>query len=141
MEIYELTHVFFRYAGKVVHSPKSLGFFYSCYNAKQAVQYYSTQPGFRENKDAFSIKARQVTGKIVNDTIFEVVVYLHTEDYDFEVEIELGLYGDEITAQSKLHRYCYDNLPLLSIPNLVVEKIVNRCVVEKKEWIEGFSIS
>ena len=141
MVVFELTHLFFHDADGLVYSPKNLGLYYSCESVKQAVQYYSTQPGFRENQDAFSVRERNVLGSIVHDTVFEVLVYLHTKNFEFETEIELGLYGDEVTAQNKLNMYCADNAPLGNIQDLIFEKIVNKCIVERKEWSEGFSIS
>ena len=141
MVVYELTHIFFRYEDEFVYSPKNLGLYYSYESVKQAVQYYSTQPGFGENQDAFSVRDREVSGDIVEDTVFEVLVYLHSENYEFETEIELGLYGDEATAQNKLNKYCRDNAPLVNAQDLISEKIVNKCIVERKGWSEGFSIS
>lgn len=141
MLIYELTHIFFRYEGEMVHSPKNLGLYYSYESVQNAIQYYSAQPGFCENQDAFSVRERNVIGNIVDNTVFEVVIYLHSEDYEFETEIELGLYGDECTAQDKLGKYCRENVQLVDAQNLVIEKIVNKCIIGRKEWQEGFSVS
>lgn len=141
MVVYELTHIFFRYADKLVYSPKNLGLYYSRESVKQAVHYYSTQPGFCDNQDAFSARERNVLGNIVDDTVFEVLIYLHSKDYEFETEIELGLYGDEVSAQNKLIKYCRDNASLVNSQNLIFEKIINKCIIERKEWPEGFSIS
>ena len=141
MAVYELTHLFFRDADGLVYSPKNLGLYYSYESVKQAIQYYSTQPGFCENLDAFSARERNVLGNIVHDTVFEVLVYLHSENFEFETEIELGLYGDEDTAQNKLNVYCRDNIQLLDAKKLVAERIVNKCIIERKEWPDGFSIS
>ena len=140
MVVYELSHIFFRCANKLVSSAKNLGLYHSYESIKQAVQYFCTQPGFCENKDAFSIKERVVLGAVVKDIVYEVIVYLHTEDYEFEVEIELGLYGDEMDAQNSLAKYCIDNAPLVNVETLVVERIINKYTLERKEWIEGFSI-
>lgn len=141
MVVYELTHLFFRDTDGLVYSPKNLGLYYSYESIKQAVQYFSTKPGFCENQDAFSVRERNVLGNIVHDTVFEVFVYLHSENFEFETEIELGLYSDEVIAQNKLNMYCQDNAPLGNIQDLIFEKIVNKCIVERKEWSEGFSIS
>ena len=141
MVVYELTHLFFRDADGLVYSPKNLGLYYSYESVKQAVQYYSTQPGFCDNPDAFSARERNVLGNIVQDTVFEVLVYLHSENFEFETEIELGLYGDEVTAHDKLNVYCRDNAPLGNVQDLVFERIMNKCIVERKEWSDGFSIS
>lgn len=141
MVVYELTHVFFRYADELVHSPKALGLFYSYESVKEAIEYYSTQPGFCENQDAFSARERNVFGNIMDDTVFEVIIYLHSECYEFESEIELGLYGDEIAAKNELAKYCTENAPLVNAPKLISERIVNKRIVERREWSEGFSIS
>lgn len=141
MVVYELTHIFFRYADELIYSPKSLGLYYSYESIRKAVQFYSTQPGFRNNQDAFSARERNVSGNIVDNTVFEVLIYLHSEDYEFEAEIELGLYGDEATAQNKLNKYCSDNVSLINAEKIVVEKIVNKYIIEMKEWSEGFSVS
>lgn len=141
MVVYELTHIFFRDADGLVYSPKNLGLYYSYESVKQAVQYYNTCPGFCENQDAFSVRERNVLGNIIDGTVFEVLVYLHSENFEFETEIELGLYGDEVTAKNKLNMYCRDNAPLENAQGLIFEKIVNKCIIERKEWSEGFSIS
>lgn len=140
MIVYELTHLFFHYAGELVYSPKNLGIYYSHQDLAQAVRYYSTQPGFCDNQDAFSLRERNVSGAIVNDSVFEAIIYLHSEDFKFETEIELGLYGDEVTARNQLIKYCRDNSRLVNVQNLIVEKIVNKCIIGRKEWSEGFSI-
>lgn len=140
MVVYELTHLFFRDTDGLVYSPKNLGLYYSPQNVKQAVQYYSTRSGFYENQDAFSIRERNVLGNIIHDTIYEVLVYLHSENFEFETEIELGLYGNEVTAQNKLDIYCQENIALGNVPGLIFEKIVNKRIVNRKEWSEGFSV-
>ncbi len=50
-----------------------------------------------------------VFGSITDGTVFEAIFYLHSEDYEFEGEIALGLYGDEATAQEKRITYCAEN--------------------------------
>ena len=140
MVVYELKHIFFRYEGELVHSPKNLGLFYSYESAQKAIQYFITQPGFYENQDAFSIAERNVIGNIVYDTVYEVLVYLHSKDYEFEAEIWLGLFGDETIARNKLMLYCNNNTSLVNTTDLTSEKIVNKCIIERKEWSEGFSI-
>lgn len=141
MIVYELTHLFFRYEDELVYSPKNLGLYNSYDSANQAIQYFSSQPGFFENRDAFSVRERNVTGNIVDDIVFEVVVYFHSQKYELEAEIELGLFSDEGTAIGKLEDYCSHNALFVSRKDLIVEKIVNKCVLGKKEWIEGFSVS
>ena len=140
MIVYELRHIFFRSDDEVVYDPKDLGLYYSNESVRQAIQYYSTQPGFCDNPDAFSIREVNVAGSIVDDVVYEVVVYLHSADHEFEVTIELGHYGNEDAAQEKLNQYCTDNTLLINAKNLICEKMIGRCVVERREWSEGFTI-
>lgn len=140
MDIYELTHVFFRCEDDLIYSPKKLGLFYSYESAKRAVQYFITKPGFFENQDAFSARQRPVSGHIIDDTVFEAIIYIHSDDYTFEVEIELGIFGDEGTAQKKLTKYCAENSSLVNTQDFVLETILNKCFIEKLEWPEGFSV-
>lgn len=142
MVVYELTHLFCRHADELLASAKSLGFYPSFECVKQAIEYYSLQPGFCDNQEFFSAKERRVNG-IENDAtlleVLEVIVYIHSEDYEIETEIELGLFGVESAAQAALIKYCSENSTLLSAQNLIVEKIVNRRKIGKREWTEGFS--
>lgn len=141
MVVYELTHIFFRDEDGFVYSPTNLGLYYSYESVNQAVQYYKTCPGFCENQDAFSVKERNVSGNIIDDTVFEVLVYLHSADFEFEADVELGLYGDEVTAKNKLDTYCKYNASLENVQGLIFEKIVNKCIIGRKNWVDGFSIS
>lgn len=140
MVVYELTHIFFRYEGDMVYSPKSLGLYSSYESAEQAIRHYRTLPGFCENPDGFSCRERTVLGNVTGGTIFEAIVYLHSENYEFEAEMELGLYGAEADAQGKVEKYCAENAPLVNSADIVAEKIVNPRIVDKLEWSEGFSI-
>ena len=140
MRVYELSHLFYQHRGEIVSSPKDLGLFYSYENASDAIRYYITQPGFCDNTDAFSIRAREVLGEIANDTVYEGSVYLHSSDYEYEFVAELGIFGDEISANRVVSEYCRDNQVLMHSPKLVVEKCVIKTSIEKREWLEGFSV-
>lgn len=140
MVLYELTHIFYRYNSKLIHSPKNLGLYFTLDNAKRAICYYNELPGFCDNRDAFSIRERDVSGECHNSCVFEAIAYLHSADYSFETEIELGLYADESAAQAKLNKYCLDNASIVHATDLVFEGIVNRCLIDGKQWAEGFDI-
>ena len=88
-----MTHLFYRFKDEPIYSPKGLGLYYSLESVRKAVEYFNTQPGFCDNQDAYSVRARDVVGDIANDFVFEVLVHIHSEDYEFETAIELGLYG------------------------------------------------
>lgn len=140
MIVYELTHLFYYHSDELFYSPKKLGFFSSYESTKQAIQFFLTLPGFQENSDAFSVRTRYVTGNVVDNAFFEVIIYLHTENYSFESEVELGLYSDRDSAQNELVKYCNENKSLINSGKFVVERIINNCFLEKKEWAEGFTI-
>lgn len=138
MIVYELTHMFFRCDGEIIFSPKQLGLFRSYNDAVNAIQYYKLQPGFNVNQDAFSIQDKPVVGAMVGNVVYEVLIYFHSEDYSSEAEIELGLYAEESDAQNVLSKYCKNNDALISATDMVVERIINRCIVGQKAWINGF---
>lgn len=140
MVLYELTHIFYRYHSELIHSPKGLGLYSTLENAKRAICYYNELPGFCNNRDAFSIRERYVWGETRNCCVFEAIVYLHSKDYSVETEIELGLYGDEPAAQAELQKYCFNNDSIVHAKDLVFEGIVNRCLIDRKNWAEGFDI-
>ena len=140
MTVYELRHLFFRCNNDIVCSTKCLGFYLSFESANQTLQHYYAKPGFSDNQDAFSIQERAISGRVSNKVIYEVILYLHTKDYEFETEIELGLYGSEVYAQDVLLRYCENNMWLMQAEDLIVEKIINKRVLDQKEWTEGFIV-
>ncbi len=140
MIVYELSHLFYRIDGSTIYSPKCLGVYASYEAARKEIAYFSTQPGFRDNTDAFSVRAVPVMGAVEQDIMFEALMYLHTEDYEFEANIDLGLYGDEQAAHEALQQYCLQNKQLLHTQGLVCEEIKNKCFLGKREWAEGFTI-
>lgn len=141
MIVHELTHFFSRRDGYLVFHPLGLGLYTSHNSIQQAIQHYITQPGFRNNPEAFSVRQREVKGFVEGPEIFEALVYFHTDDYEEEYCVELGLFGNETLANEALSTFVQDNSHLFNIPNLIAEKIVNRCVLDRREWDEGFSVS
>lgn len=139
MIVYELIHVFYYDMGDMVLSPKGLGFFETYASARDAIAEYKEKPGFCTNKKGFSLRSRVVEGELQDKTFYEVLVYVHTEDYEFEFEVELGLYGEETLAQKALSEYCLENHEFLTGHQFVVEKIINKCRIGRKEWVDGYS--
>lgn len=140
MVVYELYHLFFCCNSELVYSPKKLGLYYSYEIANNAMAHYIDQPGFSKSQDAFSIRERIVSGNIVNDKVFEALIYFHTADYEIEFEIELGLYGDENLAKREIAKYCKNNTTLVNSQSIICEKILDTYIINKREWEEGFSI-
>lgn len=140
MILYELRHLFFTQLGHAAHSPKTLGMFTSSEHVRDAIAYYLTQPGFRDDPEAFSVRTRNVSGELSEDAVFEAGVYLHSEDYDYEYVVELGLYGDEHEADSRVREYCKSNPSLVHSGRVVVEEFVQKHWLNRREWAEGFLI-
>ena len=140
MVLYELTHNFYRYGGEIVYSPKFLGLFMSHQCAQEAISFYKAQPGFSDNLDAFSIRHRNVIGHVIDGTVYEALIYLHSVDYSFEAEFELGLCADKSTAHGMVAQYMNENNSLLPGDDIFVEEIINTCIIDQLDWREGFSI-
>ena len=138
MKAYELTHEFCREGDEIISSRKSLGFFCSYRSAKDAIQYYSTISGFRDNLDAFSIRERFVCGDVLENVVYEASIYAHSEDYETEIAIEIGVYGNKDIAEKMLDQYCAENEAFVNAKDLIVEKIADRYIIGEKMWAEGF---
>ena len=139
MIVHQLTHFFHRVKGHLVFEPLVLGFYSSVDNVQKAVQYYISKPGFCDNTKAFSVRQLEVKGAFEGPGIFEVIVYFHTDDYEYEYTVELGLFGNEALAYEALTIFVHENRHLFDIEDLIVEKIVNYCILDQREWAEGFS--
>lgn len=140
MIVYELTHIFHRYNHHLIEETAGLGYYASMDSIRQAVPYYITQPGFCDNPEAFAVRQREVKGAVENRTFFEAMVYFHTEDYEYEHTFELGLFGSEAQAQEAVAVFCRENSVLFNFRELIAEEIVNRCILDRREWAEGFTL-
>lgn len=138
MKVYKLMHILYRWKDEVVVSPKDLGFYRSLKNAQDAIAYYNTCLGFRDNKDGYSITCHDIIGDVFDDTFYEVMAHFHDPDYDTEHTEYLGLFGDYNKAESVLAEYCNNNKSIFQIDGLDAEKIIGKCIIDKKYWEEGF---
>lgn len=138
MIVYDLCHITRRNGDSLFLEPLFLGFYSSYERVQSAIQHYVTQPGFRDDAKGFSIRRREVCGRVVDSTVYEAIVYFHSEDYELEYVIEKGLFGDEATARAVLDVYAEDNREMSVDPELVREDMVIRRSLNKREWEEGF---
>ena len=141
MTVYELEHLFVSEGGIFYFDPKGLGTYSTYENALEAIESYKKVPGFEANPNGFSVRERQVMGVIEPNILYEVLAYFHTEDFECEATVELGLYGSKQEAQKTLSQYCKRNSGLLGIDGMIAEKIINKVILDKMEWAEGFSNS
>ena len=140
MIIYELNHYFEYLNSEIVLSAKHLGYFVSYEEVENAIQFYRKSPGFCDNPNSFIIRRRYIQGDFKDNIIYEAIVYIHSEDYEIETEVELGLFGDFEAANDSLNNFRNDNNISLFVEGLSVEEISNKCILGKYEWQEGFMI-
>ena len=139
MIVYELTFFFHRLKGFLVVEPFSLGLYSSFDSIQLAKKHYISQPGFCDSPEAFSMRRRDVKGVVEHSEIFETLLYFHTKDYAYEYCIELGLYGNKRMAHEALSIFVKDNEHLFYVQDLIAEKIINRHILDKRDWEEGYS--
>lgn len=140
MYVYNLTHNFFPVDSEEVYSIKDLGHCSDKRSCSEAIKYYITRPGFCDNVSGFTIRRREVAGEVKNNTFYEAMVYVHTEDYEYEHDIPLGLFAEKNDTDEAVEMFCADNEDYLANPHFVVEKIVNKCVLNKRHWESGFDV-
>ena len=139
MTVYELDHLFVSADGTFYCDPKGLGMYSTYENALRAMESYKKCPGFQENPNGFSLRERPVLGAEGKNALYEVLVYFHTEDFECETTVELGLYGSEREAGKALEQYCGQTERLLRLDGMIAEKIINKIILDKMEWAEGFT--
>lgn len=140
MIVYELMHLFHYENDLLFVAPISLGFYSSLASAQDAISYYLTLPGFAQNPHSFLTKQRTVATSLCVTELYEALIYYHTKDYEGEYSVELGLYTDESTAQEAILLYNQNNKQFICPAQLYKEEIINKCILDKKEWSEGFAI-
>ena len=142
MIVYVLTHLFYKeYDGNFVYSPKTLGYFISYENVVDAIKRYKKLPGFYENPDAFCTTQVAVAGNIEErGIIYEAMINVHSDDYEFDCGIDLGLWGNRKDAEMSVSVFCKENESFMTMKNPVPEIIINRCFVDNMYWSEGFDI-
>jgi len=140
MFVYELNHNFYTVEGEEVYSVRDLGHYSDKKICREAIKYYITRPGFCNNVNGFTITRREVVGAVKNNTFYEAMVYVHTEDYEYEHDIRLGLFAEKYDAEETVEIFCSDNTEYLGNPHFIVEKIVNKCELDKMYLEAGFDV-
>ena len=96
--------------GEKVHDTKLLGFFSSEKKCKEAIRFYSGQPGFKDYLNDFVIEEIEADIDDFNDAVGEFdkdVFYLAHEYYDGEYDYvtDLGYYSTRQMAEKGLLQY------------------------------------
>lgn len=141
MIVYELMHVYYLWENEPCGGCRELGFFSDLGRAKQAIDFYKSVVGYKDAPNAFTIRRRCV--EETNDCcgeLFEATVYAHDMDYEYEHDVELGLYSSREEAQRALKVFCAENQLLFEDSHLVIEEIVDRYIIDKRYCTEGFTV-
>lgn len=141
MTVFELTHFPVRnHGGELFFTPKDLGIYVSYEDVQEAIRYYNTQPGFRDMPTGYCIRRRSVIGECDVQVVFEAMAYFHSSDYEEEYSRELGLFAEEAEARHSMDTFRQDNAELLASGEFENELLVNRRVIGRREWAEGFVV-
>lgn len=116
---------------------KDVGHYSSKDEANQAIAFLRTQKGFCDAPDGFVVQRCQVeSGEETLEAVYEALAYYHTWDDKFEHEIPLGVFARESEAQARIRQFAEDNPAEVS--GVERELIVNRCVLNRVLWAEGY---
>lgn len=113
---------------------KGLGFYTSEETANLAIEYYKGVLGFSSYPEGFEIFPIPVSGETDFDTVY--VLWDMTDDsYDRSTtwtEFFLGAYSDPDDAEAHKQR--------IERTTQNRELVIDRCQLNKMEWLEGFSL-
>ncbi|MBE6038744.1 MAG: hypothetical protein E7218_06015 [Anaerofustis stercorihominis] len=140
MIVYELRHIYFVHKDEYVDSCRNLGIFSSSESVHEAIQYYNDRLGFCDNQKAYSIRRREVIGQVTDNIVYEALINPHTEDYEYDYGVELGLFGSESDAKAAINVYVQDNIDFMSDGDVMRDCIVNRCMIDRTYCAEGFTV-
>lgn len=131
--VYHILH----FNKNVCGSTKDVGHYSSKEKANRAIAFLRMQKGFCDVPDGFVIQRCEVehSGEAL-EAVYEAVAYYHTWDYEFEDDIPLGLFAHESEAQERIRQFAEDNPEEIS--GVERELIVNRCVLNRILWAEGY---
>lgn len=132
MRCYEVCHI-----NDVSKEVKKIGYFSSLSSARSAIARLSEKPGFCEKKDSFVITQHNIAGSLPIETLYEALVYYHTNNYSFEYEIVVGIFASLQEAENAMREFKNTNSGFDA--EILVEQIVNRCVIDKANWSEGYT--
>ena len=131
MILYEVMYVY-----DECDTPFAIGFFSSRESALAIIDRLSKVSGFCDSPEGFYTLHREISGESCPEVIYEALVFFHTEDYNPEYNERLGLFLKEEDAEAAVEAYHEDNPQV--IPNVEAERVVNRWIIDRADFAEGF---
>ena len=131
MTIFEVKYVY-----DECGTPFGIGFFPSRECALVVIDRLSKVSGFRDSPEGFYMLRREIPCEKCPEVVYEALVYYHTKSYEFEDNERVGLFLLRKDAQSALQQFFADNPS--KIPNVKIERILNRRVIGRVNFAEGF---
>ena len=117
-------------------TPFGIGLFSSQESASAAIVQLREAPGFCDTPEGFYIIRREIPTESCPTEVYEALLDLHTDNYELDFGERLGFFLTREEALSALQQYHEDNPQ--EIPNVEAERIVNRYIIDKPDWAEGF---
>lgn len=137
MTLYKLFH---SYITKIVENEEYtssflLGFYDSLSYVESRIDYYKTQPGFKDHPDGFQIESYEFENDLTEVYYVDHEYYLPEEGCD--VITEIGLFATKKEAMQAVEYLRKENSSLFTFnaEGFVIEKYL----VNESMWIEGFS--
>lgn len=132
MEFYEVSFLYDEAEG-----PFEIGLFSSREAAAVTITELREAPGFCDTPEGFYLVRRPFPGDDCPAEVYEALIEFHTFDYALDHGERLGLFRTREEADEALRQYQTDNPQ--TIPGLIVERLVNRYVIDQPSWREGFT--
>ena len=130
MVFFQLLHL---YDG---HSPQDLGYYSSILNIQEAQNVLNKKQGFSDSKDGYVIIQRSSHHVSADEPFYEAIIYYHSIDYSVEYSSTLGYFSKETLAQQAIEEFKTVNPS--EIPKMVCELVINKCILNKILWSDGF---
>lgn len=133
MTIYHVLH----FNKDVCDGVKDVGYYSSKAEVQKAIVFLRTRLGFCDVPDGFVIQRCELDrAEELPEVVYEAMAYYHTEYYEFEHNIPLGVFIHEAEARKRIDQFVEDNPTEVS--GVERDLIVNRCVLNRIEWADGY---
>ena len=115
---------------------KDIGYYSSLQKAKETIEALREKPGFRDYPNGFFIVERKSDSVRTERPFYEAMIYYHSPYYETECSTSLGYFDCEDKA-AKVIKTFFDQNPN-TVPGFQLETIINKCILDRVDWSEGF---
>lgn len=139
MRIFNLNHIYISTKNTNIEE-KNLGYFSSKNILDEKIKYFCTLKGFCNYPNGFLVQIIDIEDTPYVNYIYEVILYIHDELYNYEYTNDLGIFLSPEKAENSLKLFKEVNSEFLSSMQLNTEFIIDKYEIDKCEWNEGFEI-